>query len=126
MTISGHKITWKDEYCGASIWVRTHGRSERVGQFCSLSAMLFYGVDTVPSVLMRSLAVPRSVAGPLGERFVRGRPARPRAHAARERGAGSPHWRPMRGRRRDPPAARCRATITTVSGGGCRAEMRDP
>lgn len=87
--------------------------------------MLFYGVDTVQAVLMRSLAVPRSVAGPLGERFVReasGTPTGPR----RARGAGSCHRRPMRGGPRDPPAAHCRATITTVSGRGCRAEMRDP
>ncbi|MBI5515238.1 MAG: DEAD/DEAH box helicase [Deltaproteobacteria bacterium] len=59
---------------------------ERVEQFRSLSAMMFYGVDTVPAVLMRSLAVPRSVAGKLGERFVReapGAPTSPRLARAR-------------------------------------------
>lgn len=32
--------------------------------------MVFYGVPTVNAVLMRSLGVPRSIAVPLGDRFL--------------------------------------------------------
>ncbi|MBI4517200.1 MAG: DEAD/DEAH box helicase [Deltaproteobacteria bacterium] len=44
---------------------------EQVEEVRTLPAMVYYGVDTVPGVLMRSLSVPRSVAVPLGERFAR-------------------------------------------------------
>jgi len=36
----------------------------------SVPAMVFYGVPTVNAVLMRSLGVPRSIAVPLGDRFL--------------------------------------------------------
>jgi hypothetical protein len=42
-----------------------------VDAFRTVPAMVFYGVSTVPGVLMRTLSVPRSVAVSMGERFKR-------------------------------------------------------
>ena len=44
---------------------------QQIDEMRTLPAMVYYGVQTVPGVLMRSLSVPRTVAAPLGERFVR-------------------------------------------------------
>ena len=42
---------------------------EQADALRSVPAMVFYGVPTVNAVLMRTLAVPRSIAVPLGDRF---------------------------------------------------------
>jgi hypothetical protein len=44
---------------------------EAAEELRTLPAMIYYGVDTMPGVLMRTLGVPRSVAVRLGERFER-------------------------------------------------------
>jgi hypothetical protein len=43
--------------------------TDEVEAFRSVPAMIFYGVPTVQGVLMRTLAVPRSVAVSMGDRF---------------------------------------------------------
>ena len=43
--------------------------ADEVEAFRSVPAMMFYGVPTVQGVLMRTLAVPRSVAVSMGDRF---------------------------------------------------------
>ena len=43
--------------------------TDEVEALRSVPAMIFYGVPTVQGVLMRTLAVPRSVAVGMGERF---------------------------------------------------------
>lgn len=44
---------------------------EAAEQLRTLPAMIYYGVNTMPGVLMRTLGVPRSIAVKLGERFER-------------------------------------------------------
>lgn len=59
---------------------------EEAEQIRTVPAMLFYGVNTVPGVLMRTLDVPRSVAVKLGEAFaaMQSQPQRARISQARD------------------------------------------